>query len=340
MKQTPMKKTPIWILLDSRNPGGIESHVFQLARGLHTRNENVTVVFFADYGDHPLKTGLQQHGINTICLDGHMITLWKAIRKARPWILHTHGYKAGISGRIMAVLYNIPVVSTYHAGEISSGKLKMYDWLDRKTACLASRVFAVSSQIAQRLPVNARVVDNFVDSNMTVLNGKQIAFTGRLSMEKGPDYFLKLASRFPEYLFHVYGDGPLATKLKIAAPGNIRFHGQQNDMTRVWPDIALLVMPSRHEGLPMAALEAMAQGIPVLAFRVGALDQLVDTGSNGWLVAPGNNNKLADCLRLWTGMNEQQKRLFRQAARQKILQRFSADIAIPQLVACYRQIAS
>lgn len=336
-----MKQNRIWILLDSRKPGGIESHVFQLARGLHNRNENVIVVFLTRYGDHPLQADLQQHGISTMCLDGRMITLWKAIRKARPWILHTHGYKAGISGRIAAMLCNVPVVSTYHAGEIPSGKLHMYDWLDRQTACLAARVFAVSPQIAQRLPVNAKVVDNFVDSsNLTLSNGKQIAFAGRLSMEKGPDYFLKLASRFPECAFHVYGDGPLARELKINAPENLHFHGQQNNMAIIWPRIGLLVMPSRHEGLPMAALEAMAQGIPVLASRVGALNQLVDTGNNGWLVTPGNNNELADCLRLWTDMNKQQKHLFKQAARQKILQRFSADIAIPQLLSSYGQIAS
>jgi len=90
----------------------------------------------------------------------------------------------------------------------------------------------------------------------------------------------------------------------------------------------------------MAALEAMAQGIPVLASRVGALDQLVDTNSNGWLVASGNDDELADRLQLWLSMSETEKKSFKQAARQTILQRFSADIAIPQLISSYGQIAS
>ena len=340
-KNIPRKKNPIWLLLDSRKPGGIESHVLQLAEGLHNHHKDVTVVFLTHYGDHPLRNELQQRGIDTLCLDGRITGLWKTMHKARPSILHTHGYKAGILGRIAALFCKVPVVSTYHMGETPSGKLALYDWLDRQTARLAASVFAVSPQIAQRLPVNARVVDNFVDiTGLKKSNGKQVAFVGRLSIEKGPDYFLKLAYQFPELDFHIYGDGPQAATLKISAPGNLHFHGQQNDMASVWPKIALLVMPSRHEGLPMAALEAMAQGIPVLASRVGALDQLVDSGINGWLVAPGNTNELADHLQRWLNMSEQQKHHFKRAARQKILQRFSADIAIPQLISNYGQIAS
>lgn len=338
-----MKKTnpDIWLLLDSRKPGGIESHVLQLAEGLHNHSEKVTVVFLNHYGDHPLRDALQRLGIRTIDLNGRFITLFNLIRTARPSVLHTHGYKAGIFGRIVARLCRIPVVTTYHAGETPSGMLALYDWLDRQTARLASKVFAVSPQIAQRLPVDSKVIDNFVDtSELDISNGDQIAFVGRLSAEKGPDYFLQLACHFPEYHFHIYGDGPQATELKASAPGNIIFHGQQNDMASIWPDVGLLVMPSRYEGLPMAALEAMARGIPVLASRVGALDQLVDSGSNGWLVTPGNSNELIKCLQLWLDMSAQQRNRFKQAARQKILRRFSADIAIPQLIANYSQIAS
>ena len=341
LKEKLISQNGIWILLDSRKPGGIESHVLQLAVGLHKHDQDVLVIFLNDYGDHPLRDALLHRGISTTTLNGSITTLWNIVQKSRPSILHTHGYKSGILGRFVAALCNIPVASTYHAGETSSGKLKLYDWLDRQTARLASRVFAVSPQIARRLPVNATVVDNFVESNgLQISYGKQIAFVGRLSIEKGPDYFLRTARRFPQYHFHIYGDGPLAAELKLSAPINLHFHGQQDDMASVWPKIGLLVMPSRHEGLPMAALEAMVRGIPVLASRVGALNQLVDTDSNGWLVTPGDGDELANRLRLWVGMSKQQRHSFKRAAREKILQRFSADIAIPQLISIYWQIAS
>jgi len=78
--------------------------VLQLAKGLHNNNENMTLVFLTYYGNHPLRIDLQKYGINTISLNGHITTLWKAIRKSQPWLLHTHGYKAGILGRIVATL--------------------------------------------------------------------------------------------------------------------------------------------------------------------------------------------------------------------------------------------
>ncbi len=346
--KTPEHKTTnqhIWLLLDSRSPGGIESHILQLAVGLLNHNESVTVVFLTDYGDHPLRGALHKYGIATTSLDGRISTLWQAIRKARPSVIHTHGYKAGIVGRIVARLCNVPVASTYHAGETTSGWLGFYCWLDRISATLADKIFAVSPQIAATLPGTTQVTDNFIDTHdlphtLTTSTQNQIAFVGRLSEEKGPDHYLSLANRFPQLEFHLYGDGPLAIELQTSAPENTYFHGQQDDMTPIWPKIGLLVMPSRHEGLPMAALEAMARGIPVLASDVGALDQLIDSGSNGWLVKPGDEADLANCLQRWTGMGDEQRQHFKQAARQKIDQRFSADVVIPKLINCYRLIAS
>jgi len=331
----------IWLLLDSRSPGGIESHVLQLAVGLHNHNEEVTVVFFSNYGDHPLRNALQKQGISSISLDGKITSLYKAIRQEQPSVIHTHGYKAGIVGRILARLFKIPVASTYHAGESTSGLLGFYCWLDRLTAILADRIFAVSPQIASHLPNATQVSDNFIDThNVQISMQNQIAFVGRLSKEKGPDIYLLLARQFPQLDFHIYGDGPMAIELQDSAPGNTYFHGQQEDMTSIWQKIGLLVMPSRHEGLPMAALEAMARGIPVLASNVGALDQLIDSGTNGWLTIPGNSHELVNRLHLWINMNNAQKQRFKQAARQKIEQRFSADMAIPKLINCYRLIAN
>ena len=328
----------VWLLLDSRQPGGIESHVLQLANGLKLHNREVQVVFLKHHGDHPLRVALHCLEISSLSLDGSPFSLLRAMRKHRPAILHTHGYKAGIYGRLAARLCHTPSISTYHAGEISSGKLAIYDWLDRQSARLASKVFAVSPQIAERLPVRSELADNFVNtSGLSNSDGKQIAFVGRLSHEKGPDYFLQLAKHFPQLAFHFYGDGPMAAELHQTAPSNLHFHGMQNDMSRIWPQVGLLVMPSRHEGLPMSAIEAMARGIPVLANQVGALEQLIDNGRNGWLIPPGEFQPLQQRLEQWLHMPSIERQQLRLAAKIKVEQRFSANIAIPQLLQYYQQ---
>ncbi|WP_028863912.1 glycosyltransferase family 4 protein [Psychromonas aquimarina] len=336
-----MKKLKIWLLLDSSKAGGIESHVLQLAEGLFNHDQELAVIFLTNYGVHPIRDLLVKQGISSRTLDGSFITLYKALRRERPCLLHTHGYKAGIFGRLSAWLTKVAVISTYHAGEIGSGRLALYDLLDRLTSVFADHIFAVSPQIAKRLPGRAEVFNNFVNTaGLIDSRGKQIAFVGRVSEEKGPDYFMALADRFPALNFHLYGDGPQLPELKKSSPANLYIHGQQENMSTVWSQIALLVMPSRYEGLPMAALEAMARGIPVLAFRVGALDKLITSGSSGWLVEPENFTDLSRHISLWNNSSEQEKTALQSAAKNSIAEDFSSKTAIPKLIASYSKISS
>ncbi|GLS91281.1 glycosyl transferase [Psychromonas marina] len=334
-----MQKHNIWLLLDSSKSGGIESHVQQLSEGLTSHGEQVEVVFMTDYGHHPLRDRLDTLGIRHTSLDGTFSTLYKTIKQQQPMVVHTHGYKAGILGRFAARLNRIACISTYHAGEIATGKLGFYDWLDRFTACLSNKNFAVSPQIATRLPGQVALFDNFVNTDhLSDATGEQIAFVGRVSEEKGPDYFKALASLLPNLDFHLYGEGPQLPELQKQCPKNLILHGQQDDMSLVWSNIGLLVLPSRFEGLPMAALEAMARGIPVLAFNVGALNKLIDHGFNGWLIEPGNMDLLTKQVSAWSTFSEQHKQCLQSACKSTIKKQFSSCVAIPKLIADYQQV--
>lgn len=327
----------IWQLIDSREPGGIETHVLQLAVSLAEFGERPRVVFLDDHGEHPLRGLLEQHAIPVTVLDGRMQALWRALQAHRPRVLHTHGYKAGLSGRLAARLVGgIRVFSTYHAGETPAGRVALYDRLDRYTAWLAHGVYAVSHAIATRIPGRPPVLNNFVDTASAARStGTAIAFVGRLSAEKGPDRFVDLARRRPDTLFHVYGDGPLGDALRQAAPPNLVFHGQQASMGGAWQDIGLLVMPSRHEGLPMAALEAMARGIAVLASAVGGLPDLIDDDRNGWTVDPSDSEGFAERLAQWTRMSEQRRREIGSAAIATIERGYSSRAVVPGILAAY-----
>ncbi len=329
-------KNEIWQLLDTRKPGGIETHVLQLAMGLKQAGEPIRVVFLSEHGEHPLKARLSTAGVNVSCLDGHLSSLLKALRQHQPRALHTHGYKAGLFGRIAGQLSGTRVLSTYHAGEIGRGRLAAYDWLDRHTARLSNKVFAVSDLIAQRIPGPVKVLDNFIETrDLFASRGQQIAFVGRLSEEKGADRFLQLAQACPEQQFHVYGDGPLGSQLRNDAAANVVFHGQQAEMDTIWPNIGLLVMPSRFEGLPMAALEAMGRHIPLLATRVGALPSLIRHGHNGWLVEQTELQHMQQHLRKWLDQTGQQREQFGRAAANTVKSRYAANVVIPQMQGFY-----
>jgi len=340
----------IWLLLDSRGFGGVESHVLALAAALQEQALPVRVVFLRDYGPHPMWPALVERGIAYDVLGGGWRGLSAALKAAPPALLHTHGYKVGLFGRILARLRRFPCVSTYHAGEPGPGMVRYYNVLDRATARLAGGIVAVSQPIAGRLPRRTRVIDNFVPLAAAPTQWPLVAgFVGRLSHEKGPDLFCALSESPRNEIDHapgdapdrqvrfvVYGDGPMRPALEAAHP-RVRFAGQQPSMEAVWGEIGLLCMTSRHEGLPMAALEAMAHGVPVAAFAVGGLPGLIAPGRNGWLVPPLDLPGFHAAVRTWAGLDEAGRRESSDAARATIAARYTPQAVLPRLLAVYRE---
>jgi len=327
----------VWQLLDSSAIGGIETHVVALTAGLRASGTDAQVVLLADHGAHPIHALLAERHCPVETLDGRLTTLVRALKRARPSILHTHGYKAGILGRLAGRIAGVPVVSTFHNGDDGTGLLRAYTTLDRITSRLATRV-AVNTVIAGRLPGTVTVVENGVPvpGAEAVSTGGRVAFVGRLSHEKGPDTFIELARRFPDQTFEMFGDGPMRGAIEAGA-GTVRMHGAVPSMDRHWREIGLLVMPSRAEGLPMAALEAMARGIPVAAFDVGALAKLTEDG-RGWCVAGGDVDGLAAAIDAWSAEDERARMARRGRNRRFVQASYSVERMVVEVNAVYGRI--
>lgn len=325
-----------WMLLDSRGVGGIETHVGVLSESLKSIGLAVRVVFLMDHGPHPLRDRLLAAGVPSECLAGGFRALASALWHRRPLLLHTHGYKAGILGRLAARVTGTPAISTFHAGETGGGRVRLYDLVDRWTSPFGEAV-AVSHAIAACLPGRPSVIENFVPQRDTTPPGNRggVAFVGRLSWEKGPDLFCKVAAEVPSVEYHVFGDGPMRRNLEEGMDYGIRWHGMVSDMAARWSEVSLLCMTSRNEGLPMAALEAMVHGVPVLAFSVGGLTTLIEDGRNGWLVPPLDVAAAAERVREWAMLPPSSRRAMGDAARETIKARYSPEAAIPRLLAVY-----
>ncbi|MCX7380201.1 MAG: glycosyltransferase family 4 protein [Alphaproteobacteria bacterium] len=322
----------IWCLLDSRGMGGIESHVAELAAGLLAAGREVRVVFLADHGPHPLHQRLDGAGVAWEVLPGGFGALLARLKSGRPAILHTHGYKANLLGRIAAHMAGVPTVASYHAGEKPPGMLAWYDRLDRWTSCLGGRI-AVSRPILARLPWGGTLVPNFVALPEQPEGGASdsVGFVGRMSHEKGPDVFAALAAAVPELRFIAFGDGPMLAALR-AAGGRVAFRGARAGMAGAWGEIGLLAVTSRAEGLPLAVLEAMANGVPVAAFAVGALPEVIADGENGFLAPPGDVAALAAALRRWRLAD---RTAMSAAARATVAARFGRAAGVAAILAVY-----
>jgi glycosyltransferase involved in cell wall biosynthesis len=329
-------------LIDSSGVGGAERHIAQVVQALCKCGVAAEAVLYRNYRENPWLRQLEQAHIPHRVLDGSPMALAKSLARERPAILHTHGYKAGIFGRPAALVRGIPVVSTFHTGQRSSGKLLLYELADEWTS-FGSRRISVSEPIRSRLPFSSVLIDNFISVGTDSLPSRlprRIAFVGRLRPEKGPAMFCELArtSRLPDVEWHVYGDGPVRGDLERRYGDVATFHGVVTDMTGVWLDIGLLVMPSVFEGLPLAALEALAAGVPILASRVGALPDVVIEGKTGWLFESGDVDKAREALADWSALSEPRQAQMRLACRQHAEQRFSEPAQIGKLLEVYRSV--
>ncbi|MFZ1426417.1 MAG: glycosyltransferase family 4 protein [Geminicoccaceae bacterium] len=332
----------LWLLLDSSGIGGIETHVLTLAQGLAAAAVPANVVFLADHGPHPLKSELARAGIPYTNVAGGLFGLARLMRRQMPSLVHTHGYKAGVLGRLAAKALRTPVVSTYHSGEPGVGRVRLYLALDRITARLGHSI-AVSEQIRRRLPFGTALIDNFVampgPRALPANRPSTVGFVGRLSLEKGPDEFCALAERLPTIRFVIYGDGPMRAGLEAVHGARVEFRGVAAMATQ-WAELGLLCMPSRHEGLPMAALEALAHGIPVAAYAVGALPDVIEHGRSGWLAPPGNRHALEGAIRAWHAQDGDTAAGMARSAQALIAQRFSVAAGVDKILDVYARAAS
>lgn len=130
---------------------------------------------------------------------------------------------------------------------------------------------------------------------------------GRLVELKGIEYLLSAAAslqgEFPALRVEIAGSGPQRAKLEAVAAHwglgeHVKFLGWIDDLTSVLSRWDAFVMPSLEEGFPVAALDAMAAGLPVVATSVGGVPELIEDAKTGWLVPPRDAEALASRIRL------------------------------------------
>ena len=147
---------------------------------------------------------------------------------------------------------------------------------------------------------------------------------GAFTHEKGQDVAVAalklLEAELPDLRLILAGEGPLRSALE----GNPRvlLPGYVEDRATFFAALDVFLMPSRSEGWGLAALEAMAHAVPVIASRTGGLEEIVEPNESGWLVAPHDPSALAGALA--AAARHPHLQAFGQLARQRA-RRFSLE---------------
>lgn len=234
------------------------------------------------------------------------------LTKNKKTIINAHNFKAQIYSWVAARKNKLPLIFTQHGFTPRSIKQRFYMWVSillcitptvrhvvcvSKSIALLHRKFFISKNkievIANGLPYKEVQKEN--SGQIT------IGFIGRLSMEKGPDLFLEtiipLAKDNVDIQAFVLGDGPMYDTLKNTIASNnlteqIHLKGYQENINSWIKKLSILVISSRTEGTPMVLLEAMQAGIPVVAFSVGGIPDVIVNGKSGLTAQPLNTQEL------------------------------------------------
>jgi glycosyltransferase involved in cell wall biosynthesis len=235
-------------------------------------------------------------------------------------VLHAHlpnaHALAGIAGRLTGK----PVLATLHGHRIGVLDFEIHRnaGTHLSVVCRQSYFHALGLGVsAGQLSCNPNGVDTEAfqprprpaDSLRAALGipaaARIVGFLGRLSPEKGPEVFLRAAllahARLPDAHFVLVGDGPLAPALResiarMKLEGRVHLAGLRRDVAAVLNDMDVLVSSSHSEAMPLAVMEAMASGLPVVATRVGGVPDMIAQGESGWLVAPNDFDEMATRL--------------------------------------------
>ncbi len=182
------------------------------------------------------------------------------------------------------------------------------------------------------------------------IDGPFVLFVGRLASNKGLlallEGFRPLARRDPTARLVLVGeDGGMRAAVELRArelglASRIRLTGfipEEGVLATAFAQARLFVLPSEYEAFGLVLLEALAQGTPVIASRVGGIPEFIEDGRAGSLIPPQNAGALSDALlELWD--DESARRKLGEYGRTEVVPRYSWPRMVDQLEALYGEV--
>jgi glycosyltransferase involved in cell wall biosynthesis len=296
-----------------------------------------------------------------------------ALREIHPDVLHCQDRRAGLIGRVVGRATGVPaLVYTLHgvadglsdlvAGNARAARRRGRDgWYyltGERLLCRATRArmvvpsHAVARFAVDHIGLDAGVVDvvpNGVDvarfSPRPRPNGSLTAiWLGVMAQVKRLDTLVEALAEVPELELLLVGSGPERDAVEKAAcergvAGRVAFRGRVADPASGFAEADLFVLPSAAENCPLALLQAMACGLPVVASRVGGVPEIVRDGVDGLLVPPGQVAALASALRTLVA-DSARRRAMGGHARQRVIRHYTLQTCVDGLLDTYRKALS
>lgn len=347
-----------WILALARNlpQGAVRC---DLAITLEENSRNLELV--REYRQQRLGIAYElpmRHRFDTSVI-GQLVLL---IRERNIQVIHTHGYKSDILGLLAARRAGIICVTTPHGFENASDlKLRFFIWLGCKAMARADRVAPLSPQLvadSRRVGVpeeRITYIQNGVDLSEVeeqatqpppVTQKKRIGFIGQLISRKNIGDLLTVFNALwrerDDIELYLLGDGEERLTLEtqagmLDACPDIHFLGFREDRLELLHSFDLFVMTSTLEGIPRCLMEACALGIPVAAYDIPGIDQLIHHQETGLLAPLGDREQLAAHWQHLLDDREDASRLARNA-QAWVYEHYAASRMAEEYVDLFREL--
>ena len=293
-------------------------------------------------------------------------SLRRYLRDAGPFdLIHGHSSKGGALARLAAIGGDLGVVYTPHAlitmdPRLSRMKRSAYSAAERVLARLSDRIITVSPAerrhgvalglegrrivaIPNGLTPASSMPRAVVRDRLGLADDVPvIGFVGRLVEQKAPGVLLRALALVDREVrscqLVIVGDGPLQVPLRRLAEtlgiGDRVLWLGDRDGRPLLPAFDVFALPSRYEGLPYVALEALAAGLPIVATDAAGVGLLVRDGRNGRIVPPDSPDRLASALVEFLA-DPRRRASAEQFARHRAA-RFTAERMVDRTIATYR----
>lgn len=303
--------------------------------------------------------------------DSRVITALRRVCTRRaPHIIETHHVKSHFLLRLSGAWRRRAWIAWHHGYTQTDAKVKLYNNLDLWSLRAARRVITVSGAFAKELeahgvkPERIRVLHNSIAPDWltpqragdtlalrTALeiepNAKIILAVGRFSLEKALDDLVRafaiLRDEKPQLSVHLVlvGDGPQRSEIEALAKASgvqnrAHFIGQVSDPAPYYALADVLALPSLSEGSPLALLEAMGAGLPIVATKVGGVPEMVEHEKSALLVESRAPQALSQALSRVLS-DETLARKLSEGARQTAQTRFTPQAHRTARLAIYRE---
>lgn len=284
--------------------------------------------------------------------------------KFKPNIIHTHfSINASIFRKsffiICGKILGIKTIMHSHTGELEhfiSKSNKFIKWFIIKILNTCDYVLIISSNdfefykgICTKSIV--KVIRNPIpiQSNQSKLNTSQVISVGTLGKRKGTFDLIEaidlIKDDFQNMKFLLIGNGEIRNARRIVAEKGlqniIEIPGWLNsdEIKDIYLNSSIFVLPSYFEGMPLAILEAMSFGLPVISTNVNGIPDIVVDGETGILIEPGQIEKLGNEMRKLL-LDKNLQKTMGENSKKRIVEYFSASSVLSELYSIYMEIDS